>query len=65
MKAKYLLSHLKNLALSGQNAEGKLEWIGTREEWSKVETCPHCEGSGVVYLANGFDDVTPEICNCQ
>lgn len=29
---------LNNLTLSGQNEDGELEWIGTNEEWTAVET---------------------------
>ena len=26
--------------------------------------CPHCEGSGTTWIANGADDVEPEPCAC-
>lgn len=35
-KAYQLLPMLKHLILSGQNALGELEFIGTLEQWNKV-----------------------------
>ena len=36
MKAHELLSRLKHLTLSGR-VDGEYEWIGTREQWEKVD----------------------------
>lgn len=36
MEAYILLSYLQNLTLVGQNKDGELEWVGTREQWNKV-----------------------------
>jgi len=32
-----LLPRLKYLALCGVDAEGELEWVGTKEEWQRAE----------------------------
>lgn len=38
--AKDLLAKLTYLTLAGQNEEGELEWIGTKEDWELAEnTC--------------------------
>jgi hypothetical protein len=37
MQAYELLAKLHNLTLCGQDDEGQLEWIGTREQWEKAE----------------------------
>ena len=31
-----LRAKLKHLTLAGQNPDGELEWIGTNEQWLKV-----------------------------
>ena len=36
MMAYELLARLKFLALSGRNADGDLEWIGTYQQWTYV-----------------------------
>lgn len=33
-----LRAKLNNLTLAGQNEDGELEWIGTNEQWSTVES---------------------------
>ena len=37
MNAYELLPKLQHLALSGQNADGELEWIGSRREWDLAD----------------------------
>lgn len=37
MKAYELLGKLRCLTLAGQNEDGELEWIGTMEQWNKVD----------------------------
>lgn len=35
--AKELKAHFDHLQLVGQNEDGNLEWMGTREDWQNVE----------------------------
>ena len=47
-------------------ANKELEVIEPKNKWgypSKV--CEVCKGRGVVYVADGQDDVVGEICDCQ
>lgn len=33
-------------------------------KYSARTNCPHCNGRGIMYVADGQDDVTGEICHC-
>ncbi|KKK50348.1 hypothetical protein LCGC14_3125920 [marine sediment metagenome] len=35
--SKELLLKLTYLTLAGQDGQGELQWIGTRDQWDKVE----------------------------
>lgn len=37
LQANELLAKLRLLSLSGQNADGELEWIGSNEAWRMAE----------------------------
>jgi hypothetical protein len=50
--AKELKAKLKYLTLTGQNADGELEFIGSTEDWLKAN---EEETMGIDYI-NGFDE---------
>jgi hypothetical protein len=35
-----------------------------QEEHQADLNCPLCEGQGCTWIANGDDDVDPEVCQC-
>jgi hypothetical protein len=55
---------------------GFKEMLGTQAEFTLAQlkkaqdahkpnpNCPHCEGSGTIWEANGADDVEPSPCPC-
>jgi len=41
------------------------EWLLKNKRQFLAKRCKTCEGTGVMYVQNGRDDVSAEVCNCQ